>query len=132
MRVETADGSGSLRQHNDLHKMKAVAWHLRSDLFMTAKSETTQLDFIMPVLSKFYGIVIRMMIAHPFAAHFHAIYQDSELVVSIEPLRIIQGDAPGRVRSMVLEWARQHRNELLVSWYRLSAAQKPLPIRPLE
>lgn len=28
----------------------------------------------MPVLSKFYGIVIRMVFAPSFAAHFHASY----------------------------------------------------------
>jgi hypothetical protein len=35
----------------------------------------------MPVLSKFYGIVIRMAFTRAFVAHFHAIYGQSELVV---------------------------------------------------
>ena len=61
----------------------------------------------MPVISKFYGIVIRMLRAQGLTAHFHAIYGNTELVVSIWPLKIIQGDAPGRVREMVLEWARE-------------------------
>ena len=47
----------------------------------------------MPVISKFYGIVIRMLCARPLDARFHAIYGDWELVVSIWPLTIIQGDA---------------------------------------
>ena len=55
---------------------------------------------IMPVLSKFYGIVIRMVFTRSFTAHFHAIYGQCELVVGIAPLRVIQGDAPGRVRDM--------------------------------
>ena len=57
----------------------------------------------MPVLSKFYGIVIRMVFTRSFTAHFHAIYGQWELVVGISPLRVIQGDAPGRVRDMVLD-----------------------------
>ena len=86
----------------------------------------------MPVISRFYGIVIRMLFLRSFVAHFHAIYENWELVVGIAPLRIIQGDAPGRVRAMVLEWAAQHEEELLEAWRRLSAAQQPLPIAPLR
>src|SRR5437899_8310864 len=67
----------------------------------------------MPVLSKFYGIVIRMAFTRAFVAHFHAIYGQSELVVGIAPLRIIQGEAPWRVCDMVLEWAEAHERELL-------------------
>jgi hypothetical protein len=86
----------------------------------------------MPVLSKFYGIVIRMLFIQPFVAHFHAIYDNTELVVALNPVRIIQGDAPKRVRDMVLEWAGQHQQELLDAWHRLSAARQPVPIAPLQ
>jgi hypothetical protein len=86
----------------------------------------------MPVISKFYGIVIRMLFIRPFAAHFHAIYDKWELVVGISPLRIIQGDAPTRVRRMVLEWAAQHQQELLEAWSRCRTAQQPEPIEPLQ
>jgi hypothetical protein len=86
----------------------------------------------MPVLSKFYGIVIRMLRAQGLTAHFHAIYGNTELVVSIWPLKIIQGDAPGRVREMVLEWAATHQQELLAAWHRCQFGQTPLHIAPLE
>ncbi len=48
----------------------------------------------MPVLSKFYGIIIRMLFIKSFVAHFHAIYENCELIVGISPVRIINGDAP--------------------------------------
>ncbi len=86
----------------------------------------------MPVISKFYGIVIRMLFIRPFAAHFHAIYGDSELIVGISPLKILQGDAPRRVRAMVLEWAQQHQGELQEAWGRLGSAQGAQPIQPLD
>jgi len=86
----------------------------------------------MPVISKFYGIVIRTLFVRQFVAHFHAIYENCELIVGVAPLRIIQGDAPARVRAMVLEWASQHQEELLQAWHRLSAAQQPKPIEPLR
>ena len=85
----------------------------------------------MPVISKFYGIVIRMFFIRPFAAHFHAFYGDNELVVGINPLTVLQGEAPRRVRSMVIEWALQHQRELLEDWSRLSRAQNAQPIEPL-
>jgi len=86
----------------------------------------------MPVISKFYGIVIRMLIVRPFVAHFHAFYENCELIVGIAPLRVIQGDAPRRVRAMVIEWAAQHQQELQEAWNRLGRAQPPLPIQPLR
>jgi hypothetical protein len=85
----------------------------------------------MPVLSKFYGIVIRMLFSRIFPARFHAIYQQCEVVVQIEPLRIVSGEAPPRVCEMVLEWAAEHQQELLQAWKRCASAQKPAPILPL-
>jgi hypothetical protein len=85
----------------------------------------------MPVLSKFYGIVIRMAFIKPFAAHFHAIYDRWELIVRIAPLTVIQGDAPGRVRDMVLEWASAHQRELLEDWNRCRRLCR-VAIQPLK
>src|SRR2546429_9835681 len=81
----------------------------------------------MPVLSKFYGIVIRIALIRAFTAHFHAMYGQWELIVGISPLRIIQGDASLPVRDMVIEWAAQHQRELMDDWYRSSVAEPPIP-----
>lgn len=86
----------------------------------------------MPVLSKFYGIVIRMVFSRALGAHFHALYGDREVVVGLYPLRIIQGDAPPRVADLVLEWAALHHRELMQAWQRLALAQPPLAIAPLN
>ncbi len=85
----------------------------------------------MPVLSKFYGIVIRMLFVREFTAHFYAFYDTFELVIGIAPVRIIQGQAPERVSKLVLEWAAQHQYELLTAWNRLAQARPPQPIQPL-
>jgi hypothetical protein len=100
-------------------------------MFLLTKYPEEEIES-MPVLSKFYGIVIRMVFTRSLAAHFHAIYGQFELVVGIAPLRIIQGTAPLRVRDMVLEWAEQHERELLNAWNRCGLAQPPLPIAPLQ
>ena len=86
----------------------------------------------MPVLSKFYGIVIRMVGARPFSARFHALYGESELVVDIATLRVVGGEAPSRVRELVLEWAAQHQAELLSAWNRCLRALPPMNIAPLQ
>ena len=85
----------------------------------------------MPVISKFYGIVVRMLFAPVLGAHFHAIYGEQELVISIRPLGVIQGDAPERVRDLVLEWARRHQSELQAAWRQCANGLRPLPIAPL-
>ena len=85
----------------------------------------------MPVIAKFYGIVIRMLFIRSMEARFHAFYGDNELVVGISPLRIIQGEAPGGIAALVLAWAARHREELLNAWGAISYAQKPVAIAPL-
>jgi len=68
---------------------------------------------IMPVLAKFCGIVIRVLIDQTFGTHFHAFYGDSELVIGLNPLRVIQGEAPPWVRQWALDWVKHHQSELL-------------------
>jgi hypothetical protein len=52
-------------------------------------------------------------------------------MIGVAPLRIIQGEAPERVRDLVLEWANEHQYELLRAWNRLAQARQPEPIQPL-
>jgi Domain of unknown function (DUF4160) len=86
----------------------------------------------MPVLSKFYGIVIRMIFARSLGARFHAIYQNWELVVGIWPLVIIQGEAPHWVREKVMMWATEHQQELMAAWRRCQNGLRPVAIAPLH
>lgn len=86
----------------------------------------------MPIISQFYGIVIRMFYADHAPPHFHAGYAEHELIVGISPIAILAGTAPPRVRSMVLEWAALHQEELLDNWRRCQVPAPPHPIIPLE
>jgi len=85
----------------------------------------------MTVLSKFSGVVVGMLFAPALGARFHAICGDDELVVGLQPLRIIQGGAPARVRERVLRWAGRHHDELLSAWQACSQRMRPRPITPL-
>jgi hypothetical protein len=86
----------------------------------------------MPTISRFYGIVIQMFFRDHSPPHFHAVYQEHDLMIGISPIRLLQGDAPARVKSMVLEWAALHQQELIDDWQRASTLQPPLPIAPLD
>lgn len=86
---------------------------------------------LMPVLAKFYGIVIRLLCVRSLGARLHAFYGDSELVIHLDTLRVIQGDVPQRVTELVLEWARAHYQELLADSARVFSGLRPLPIAPL-
>lgn len=86
----------------------------------------------MPLITEFYGILIRMFYNDHAPQHFHAVYGEHEVVVGISPIRILDGEAPNRVRSMVLEWSALHQTELLDDWERCRRAEPLLPIPPLE
>jgi hypothetical protein len=86
----------------------------------------------LPVISQFYGIAIRMFFREHLPPHFHAVYGEHELVVGVSPIAILEGKAPPRVRSMVLEWAALHQQELLNDWELCNQRQAPVPIPPLE
>jgi hypothetical protein len=64
--------------------------------------------------------------------HFHAYYGEFALVVELETLKVLEGHFPQRALAMVLEWASQHREELMENW-RFAEAHKALKkIAPLE
>jgi hypothetical protein len=86
----------------------------------------------MPIISMFYGIVIKMFFDDHAPPHFHAEYGEYELVITISPIKIIQGDAPKRVKSMVLEWSALHQEELMNDWELCKMMQSPVAIEALE
>ena len=59
----------------------------------------------MPVIARFYGIVIKMYFKEHGTPHFHALYAEYNGVFEIESLEMIEGDLPNRAQKMVKEWA---------------------------
>jgi hypothetical protein len=86
---------------------------------------------ILPTLSVFYGIVIQMYWNDHRPPHFHALYAEDEALIEIATLEIIQGDLPRRARALVLEWAQEHRSELIRNWDLCAQNQRPSKIEPL-
>ena len=48
----------------------------------------------MPEVARFFGIVVRMYFRDHSPAHFHAEYGEYEVLVEIETLSILRGEAP--------------------------------------
>jgi hypothetical protein len=70
----------------------------------------------MPVISRFYGIVIRMYFREHGVPHFHAIYAEHVAVFDARTLAMIEGNLPDRAQRLVRDWAEGHRAELLEMW----------------
>ena len=70
----------------------------------------------MPEISRFLGIVIYMYFVDHNPPHFHVEYNEYEAQIDIEELKVIQGKLPPRVYGLVIEWAAQHKKELIFNW----------------
>ena len=84
----------------------------------------------MPVISRFYGIVIFMNFNDHLPPHFHVRYQDQEVTVDIET-GIVTGRMSKRALRMVFEWLEIHQNELMDNWERARAREALSKIEPL-
>lgn len=79
----------------------------------------------MPVVARFYGILIKMYFKEHGRPHFHAIYAEFNGVFDLETLEMIEGDLPQRAERMVREWAQRHQNDLKGMW--TTQQFRPLP-----
>jgi hypothetical protein len=86
----------------------------------------------MPEICRFFGIVIAMYHKEHMPPHFHAKYAGHRASFSIQDLKIIEGGVPRRAVSLVLEWAFQHRDDLMVNWERAQRMEALAHIEPLE
>ena len=84
----------------------------------------------MPVLSRFYGIIIRMYFqqAEHNPPHIHALYNEDMAAIAIQTGEILEGHLPPKALSMVREWVIIHQDELLDIW----KTQEFKALSPLE
>ena len=84
----------------------------------------------MPLISRFYGIDIKMYFkqAEHNPPHVHAYYNDAGGAFEIETAKEIDGNLPPKAVSMVEEWIALHREELRRIW----ETQEFEKVQPLE
>ena len=84
----------------------------------------------MPVISRFYGLSIKMYFkgSEHNPPHIHVLYGEYMGVINVKTQELMEGDLPGRALAMVREWTKNHELELLDIW----RTQEIREIPPLE
>ncbi|WP_291323193.1 DUF4160 domain-containing protein [Desulfonatronospira sp.] len=59
-------------------------------------------------------------------------YGSEKVAIEIETLRILEGHLAPRALGLVIEWASQHRDELIQNWELARNNQAPRKIEPLK
>ena len=77
----------------------------------------------MPVVSTFFGIVIRMYYDEHPPPHFHASYQGFAAFVRIADGEIVYGTLPRKAARIVRQWALDHHDALMANWARGEARE---------
>ena len=84
----------------------------------------------MPVISRFYGMVVKMyfIASEHNPPHIHVIYGEYMGVIDIRNSEMITGDLPAKALSIAKEWTRQNKDALLTMWQ----TQDIRPLPPIE
>lgn len=84
----------------------------------------------MPVISRFYGIIIKIFFRQSEynPPHIHAIYGEYVAIIDIQKLLIMEGDLPPKAQAMVIEWTKTNQQSLLNIWN----TQEFVELPPLE
>ena len=88
----------------------------------------------MPVLSAFYGIIVRMYMENGGRhnmPHIHAEYSGDEIVMSLDGT-VIEGAFPRGKLKLLEAWVELHREELEANWTLLSNGEQFFRIDPLK
>ena len=89
----------------------------------------------MPVLSMFYGIVIRMYFfddRRHGVPHVHAEYAGEQAVFGIEDGSVLAGTLLSRKSRLVQAWIEIHREELIANWQLAINGDELFKIEPLR
>lgn len=72
----------------------------------------------MPVISRFYGVVIKMYLRQKEhnPPHIHAIYGENVGMFSLVTTEMYEGDVPTREQAMVRRFIEQNREQLIQMW----------------
>ncbi len=89
----------------------------------------------MPILSMFYGIIIRMYYAdnqQHHVPHIHAEYGNNKAVFSIEDGKLLAGKFPKGQTRLVLAWIEIRHEELYANWKLAVKGEEVFKIDPLK
>jgi hypothetical protein len=85
-----------------------------------------------PVISVFFGIVVRMFYREHGVPHFHAEHQGQQATFTFDG-KLLAGTIGSRTaRRLIAEWALAHGPELATNWERMKAGRALERIEPLD
>jgi hypothetical protein len=85
-----------------------------------------------PVISTFFGIVIRMFYREHGVPHFHADHQGQQATFTFDGKLLAGGLHSPTAQRLIKEWCLAHRTELDANWDRMKAGVALERIAPLE
>ncbi len=85
----------------------------------------------MPIISMFFGLIIRMYFEDHNPPHMHVEYQGYKAIFDLDG-NIVSGKMPKTQCRLVAAWCEIHREELLANWELCKDGEKPYSIKPLE
>lgn len=86
----------------------------------------------MPVVSTFFGIVVRMFYLEHGVAHFHAEYQGQQATFTFDG-EVLAGNIGARsALRLIKEWSLANRGDLEANWRRARRREPLWRIPPLE
>lgn len=72
----------------------------------------------MPIISIFFGVIIRINFADHNPPHLHAEYQNGEALFDIATGAVIAGRLPRKQTRLVTDWIIANRQALAENWRR--------------
>ena len=85
----------------------------------------------MPIISMFYGIIVRLNTKEHNPPHIHAYYAGQEACFDFNG-KVLVGELPNNKETLVKAWIEIHRDELLLNWELAQSREKILKIDPLK
>ena len=88
----------------------------------------------MPVLSLFYGLIIRMykeVSEKHNKPHIHVEYAGDQVVITLDG-EVLEGSIPRSKMKLVEAWMEIHREDLEANWKLLSNGEQFFKIEPLK
>ena len=73
----------------------------------------------MPIVSQFYGIIIRIYFndtEQHYLEHIHVQYNEYDAVYSIQNIKVLEGKLPQKQHKLVIAWMEIHKEELTALW----------------
>lgn len=89
----------------------------------------------MPIISQFYGIIIRIFFNDTekhHLEHIHAQYNEYDAIYSIKDGCLLEGKLPSKQHKLVTAWIEIHKDELIAVWIASQNDGEIFKIEPLR